>query len=214
MKWDDLKFWSSDEWKTIQDKLDHWDRNGTSYNPNREDIFLALDSTPMEDVKVVLVGQDPYPNKKLATGLAFDIPPKETKFPITLHMILNEYVKDLHHPYPDVGSLSKWTQRGVLLLNIALTCEEGLSNSHRYLWYPLMNEIFSTLEGVVFVLMGSSARAFEVVIDSNKNKIISTSHPSPRGNLRSRSPFTGSRIFSTANGMLIQLGKSPVNWRL
>src|SRR5688572_3630052 len=129
MTWDDFDFWKTTTWAEIQARLDKMERDAVGFNPAREDIFNALDRTPFEDVKVVLMGQDPYPQSKYATGLAFDIPEKESRYPPTLYNILNEYVKDLHHKLPSTGSLKRWTAQGVLLWNAIPTCEDGKSAS-------------------------------------------------------------------------------------
>src|SRR3990167_9104952 len=94
--WEDLNFWRSGEWQVIEERLDTLDKDRIIYTPKREDMFNALDATPFEKVKVVILGQDPYPDPKLATGLAFSIPKNVKKFPPTLENIFHEYYNDLN----------------------------------------------------------------------------------------------------------------------
>lgn len=215
-KWDDLSWWKSDECIVMHDRMDMWKLDGKSFNPDRELVYAALDATPLEDVKVMLVGQDPYPEKKLATGIAFSIPKTEKKFPPTLQMIFKEYEDDLHYPYPTSGDLSPWTAQGVLLWNAVPTCFEGESLSHNFPeWRALTKQIVSNVSerGGVFVFLGSLAREFAPE-SSATVRVLETGHPSPRGNRFSKKPFLGSRIFSRINAELVRLKKQPIDWRL
>jgi uracil-DNA glycosylase len=165
------------------------------------------------------VGQDPYPAHKFATGLAFSIPSKygRSDFPGTLRQIFSEYQSDLGYPLPRHGDLTRWTEQGVLLWNAIPSCTDGDSLSHDWPEYGSLNrEVFRRLseKGVVFALLGSVARRYANDVDLRNNKIILTSHPSPRGSLNAKMPFRGSRLFSTINGYLNQLGLDPINWRL
>jgi len=118
--WDDLRFWKSGEWQKIEEDLDDWDRKGIQYNPQRTQIFRALDLTPYTQTKVCIIGQDPYPNARHATGVAFSIPKDCLDYPPTLQNIFHEYSDihgDLKYPYPKTGCLETWCSSGVLLWN-------------------------------------------------------------------------------------------------
>lgn len=245
-QWSDLKYWKSGEWQVIEDRLSQYPKVRGDHliqmNPLRQYLFAALELVEFQNVKVAIFGQDPYPDHKLATGVAFSIPfgvPQED-FPPTLRNILREFCSDLGYPYPDHGNLEAWsTREGVLLWNVIPSCEEGKSLSHDWSeWSFLTSEIVSELgcKDVVLVFLGGVARRFTSIVRDTtdepdpwelKNKgfvkvdreqnavILEYSHPSPRGSLNSRTPFIGSRMFSTINDKLVnELGLPPVNWRL
>lgn len=216
MEWDDLDYWQSGEWQVIEEKLDDLDKEGVLYNPDRANLFAALDAIKFDRVKVAIIGQDPYPDSKYATGIAFSIPRKCKTFPPTLLNILNEYSEDLHYPFPRVGDLTPWCERGVLLWNSFPTCQSGRPASHRWLeWEYLTKEIVEKLNhtGVVFVLMGVLAQNYRKYID-DRSEVIETSHPSPLSNTKGKHPFSGSRLFTTINTKLNALGESPIDWKL
>lgn len=213
--WDDLEYWSSLPWELIQEKLDALEAKKIAYNPARENLFAALDAVPFDKVRVVIIGQDPYPAAEYATGIAFSIPRNVKVFPPTLDNIFQEYQDDLHYPKPGHGCLDKWTSQGVLLWNATPTCETGHPCSHRSWdeWSYLTIEIVQKLserKGIVFVLLGGNAHRLVPFIEL-ENEIIQTSHPSPLGASRTKSPFLGSRIFSTINA---KLKNNPIDWRL
>lgn len=226
--WEDLDYWTSGEWQVIQERLDDLDRDHKLYNPSRELLFAALDATPFDSVKVVFVGQDPYPDRNMACGLAFSIPngtiPTGNAFPPTLDNMFKEYVNDLHHPLPDRTDLLPWAHRGVLLWNAIPSCRWRASMSHDWSEYvPLTAEILrrlSTKGKIVFVFMGGVARRYAHLVDTEKdgdfpkNFSIEVSHPVPRASIRSAVPFTGSRIYSRVNDHLTDLGVEPINWKL
>lgn len=172
--WDDLSFWSSGEWQVIQERLDDYPKvRGdcvTTFNPDREWMFTALDLVSFKDVKVAIVGQDPYPDHRLATGVAFSVPfgVPEAGLPPTLRAILREYQNDLGYPKPSHGNLEVWSEReGVLLWNAIPTCETGSSLSHDWPeWRVLTEEIVRNLndKGVVFAFLGRVARSFATAI--------------------------------------------------
>lgn len=215
MSWDDLSFWDSGEWQVIEEYLDYLDKNKFLYNPKREKLFAALDLVDYEDVKVVIVGQDPYPKAKHATGLAFSIPNGEKEIPPTLVNIFREYGDDLHYAAPQSGDLTPWTREGVLLWNTCPLYVPFSDYNHTLEWELLNKEMFENLskEAIVFVLLGAKAHRLEEYIDG-KSKVIKTSHPSPLGAFKSTAPFMGSRIFTTVNCKLKELGYSPVDWSL
>ncbi len=222
--WDCLPFWRSQEWIEIQEKLDALDRNGHHYNPRRELMFAALDATPYPKAKVVVVGQDPYPQGKYASGIAFSIPQGEQAWPATLCSIIREYCKDLGYTVPTTGNLEMWCEQGVLLLNACITYQPVVVNNLRlnahygWKWNLLIEQILQALnektQGVVFVFLGAKAREFEYVVDDKSHPVIFTSHPSPLGSLSGRHPFTGSRIFTKINDHLTELKHEPINWKL
>lgn len=212
--WDDLEFWSSEEWQNIQEKLDDLDRGQQLYNPERHKLFTALDQCSLGMVKVAFVGQDPYPRRDCGTGLAFSVSKTlpSGEFPPTLRNIFKEYQRDLHYPEPTHGDLSRWVHQGVLLWNSIPMCMEGTPKScHWEEWIKLTEEIVKELDTrqVVFVLLGSYAQDFLKFI--SVSPVITTSHPSP---LKVKYGFKGSRIFSHVNAELCKLKKTPIDWRL
>jgi len=165
-----------------------------------------------------LYDQDPYPERKYCTGLAFSIPEElGGEFPPTLLSILKEYSSDLRLPIPSYGSLERWAKAGVLLWNAVPSCGTGKSLSHDWTeWSYLTSEIIQSLSqrGIVFVFLGSVAKRYMDLVSPLNNEILQTSHPSPRGSLNSKTPFVGSRLFSTINDKLISNGLDPIDWRL
>lgn len=210
--WKELKFWNSGEYQVIQEHWNDLKKRGVLVNPSRRNIFRSLRATPLAQTKVILMGQDPYPDPELATGLAFSIP-ADKAIPESLKNIFKEYTDDLHYPYPANGDLSLWAERGVLLWNVIPSCTAWKSLSHNWVEWDLLNkEILLALQekgDVVFVALGQVAREKLKHINSD-NKIIETSHPSPLGARAKRNPFLGSRVFSRINGLL----KDPIDWKL
>src|SRR6266576_3335421 len=132
MTWDELDYWNSGEWQVVQEKLDELDGQGQLICPQRQSIFAALDGLAFDNVRVAIIGQDPYTSLRFSTGVAFSIPKTERDYPPTLRNIFSEYCSDLHYPYPPNGSLEKWTQQGVLLWNAIPTCNVWESASHHW----------------------------------------------------------------------------------
>lgn len=218
--WSDLRWWNSGERQVVEEKIDDLERAGIVCNPKRSLLYKALSATRLAEVRVAIVGQDPYPTHGMATGTAFSIPKEVSpeNFPPTLRIVLDEYCSDLHLPAPSHGDLSVWTKRGVLLWNAVPSCQSGhpLSNNWDE-WRYLTEEIIQRLNergGIVFVFLGSVAASYADKVDTTNNRVIRTSHPSPRGNKFGKTPFTGSRVFSTTNAALVGLGVSPINWEL
>lgn len=214
-----LSYWQTGEWQVCNERLKDLEKAGISYNPARSDLFRALRDLPSEEVRVCIIGQDPYPDHRMATGNAFSIPGSISReqFPPTLNVILREYSSDLGYPFPRSGDLGRWTTQGVLLWNAIPTCQAGKTLSHDWDEYSyLTKEIVQRLSqrGIVFALLGGVAKRHLEDIDLTKNEVIQTSHPSPRGNMNSSRPFTGSRLFSTINDKLVSLGLEPIDWRL
>lgn len=215
-----LNFWQSGEWQVCNERLKDMENAGIQYNPTRKELFRALRLTQPGEVKVCIVGQDPYPDSEFATGLAFSIPELEGKrevYPPTLRAVFNEYCSDLGYSFPSTGNLDGWAAQGVLLWNAIPSCRSGQSLSHDWPEYTLLTrEIVQLLarRGIVFALLGAVARRHLGDIDLSNNEVILTSHPSPRGSRFSKTPFEGSRLFSTINDKLNSQGLDPINWRL
>lgn len=184
--------------------------------PKRENWFRALETTPFENVKCVILGQDVYHTKGMAMGLAFSVFPHVSPLPPSLKNILREYEADLGYPFPKCGDLTPWAEAGCLLLNPILTVEEGRPLSHEGLgWEQLTYEILRKLSeeksGIAFVFWGKKAQEFMGAIDATRHLIIASPHPSP---FSARTGFLGSRPFTTVNSYLKEIGKSPIDWKL
>ena len=220
--WDDLEYWQSKEWRRIEEKLDDCDQRGVILCPRRELLFASLDVVDLQTVKVAIIGQDPYPDVVDATGLAFSIPADIKVLPYTLAVILREYQHDLHYPIPHSGDLSVWSQReGVLLWNAIPSKVHGTSMAHYHWteWQPLTTELIQVLDhqGTVFLFLGRVAGEFAQYVRSGNSKVIRTAHPASERYGKGKGKhnlFSGSRPFTTINGLLRDLGKTPVHWRL
>jgi uracil-DNA glycosylase len=183
--------------------------------PPSEDMFSAFIHTPLEKVKVVILGQDPYHNYNQAHGLAFSVR-DGIKTPPSLQNIYIELNSDLGYDIPDNGNLQKWAERGVFLLNTVLTVRKGEANSHRKRgWEEFTDSVIETIsrekEGVVFILWGKPAQSKEALIDTSKHFVLKAPHPSPLSAFRG---FFGSKPFSKANNYLKIRGETPINWKL
>lgn len=217
--WKELPFWNTGEWQGAEERLRDLTKAKKVYCPGRKNLFASLSATPLEDVRVVFVGQDPYPDPKYATGLAFSIPPEEKKYPPTLQAIFHEYETDLHLEAPRAcGSLLPWAKEGVLLWNAIPSCLEGQSLSHDWgHWFYLNQDVFKAASdrGCVFVFFGGYARGYSYMVRNLSNCVtLEVSHPSPRASIRAKDPFIGSRIFSRTNDALNSLKLGSINWRL
>jgi uracil-DNA glycosylase len=178
-------------------------------------IFNALDSTPFEAVKVVVLGQDPYHGPGQAHGLCFSVR-LGVPTPPSLINIFKEIEADLGIPAPDHGYLQHWANQGVLLLNAVLTVERGRAGAHQGKgWEPFTDQIVRLLnaerDGLVFLLWGSYALKKGAVIDRNRHLVLTAPHPSP---LSAHRGFFGCRHFSKANHYLEQRGVAPIDWSL
>lgn len=210
-----LKFWDSPEWERVNARLDA-DNN---ICPSRSNMFSSLAGVAPDEVRLVFVGQDPYPSRENATGRAFEVPRtiEPEDFPPTLKSIFREYQNDLSLPPPSVGDLSRWVQQGVLLWNSIPSCRAHASMSHDWREYDaLTTEVLSVAsqQGCVFVFFGAVSKRYVGAVDQSVSRVIETAHPSPRGSIRARNPFVGSRIFSRTNQLLRELGKEPIDWKL
>ncbi len=186
----------------------------TVYPPHEEE-FAALHLTPFADVKVVILGQDPYHGPGQAHGLAFSVRPPVPPPPSLLN-IFKELETDLGVPRPSHGSLQPWATQGVLLLNTALTVRAGAAGSHqRKGWETFTDQVLAVVGNkpdlVVFILWGAGARAKRKLIDTSRHCVIESAHPSP---LSAHRGFLGSKPFSRANQALQEAGREPVDWAL
>lgn len=183
--------------------------------PPEGEVFAALELTPYERVKVLILGQDPYHGPGQAHGLAFSVRPGVTP-PPSLRNLFRELHDDQGCPVPDNGYLVPWARQGVLLLNAVLTVRAGEPNSHRGKGWEtftdaVIREVNDRPERVVFVLWGGYAGKKEALIDTARHTVIRSAHPSP---LSARRGFFGSRPFGKVNAALEKSGQAPVDWCL
>lgn len=183
--------------------------------PAGNDIFNALNSVDFDDVKVVMLGQDPYHGSGQAHGLCFSVP-KGVRPPPSLVNIFKELNSDLGIPIPQHGCLQSWAERGVLLLNAVLTVEQQSAGAHAGKgWEQFTDSVIAALnkqrEGIVFMLWGSYAQKKGQLIDSQRHCVLKSPHPSP---LSAHRGFLGNRHFSQANQYLQSQGLAPIDWSL
>lgn len=186
----------------------------TIYPPGSR-IFAAFDLSPLPEVQVVILGQDPYHGPGQANGLAFSVNPGVT-FPPSLRNIFQELQDDLGHPIPSSGSLEPWARQGVLLLNATLTVRHRSPGSHQKQgWEQFTNAAIRKLaqrrDHLVFLLWGRFAQQKKEFLDPQRHFILESPHPSPFSASRG---FFGSRPFSRTNAYLQQQGKKPIDWKL
>jgi uracil-DNA glycosylase len=183
--------------------------------PPAEQVFRALELTPVENVRIVLLGQDPYHGHGQAHGLSFSVEPP-TRPPPSLVNMFKERESDLGMPRPDHGDLSAWARRGVLLLNTVLTVRCSEPNSHRKRgWERFTDTLIARLSAranpLVFMLWGGPAKKKAKLIDQDRHRILSGTHPSP---LSAHRGFLGSRPYTRANEALRELGLEEMDWSL
>jgi len=186
---------------------------GRGYLPSGDNVLRAF-KQPFSGVRVLIVGQDPYPTPGHAVGLAFSVAPQVRPLPPSLVNIFREYSEDLGYPTPATGDLTPWTERGVLLLNRVLTVQPGKPGSHRGRgWEEVTEQAIRALaargEPLVAILWGRDARTLAPLLEGVPR--IESAHPSPYS---AASGFFGSRPFSRANQLLEQEGAEPVDWKL
>jgi len=177
-------------------------------------IFNAYNSTPFDQVKVVIIGQDPYHGPGQAMGLSFSVP-KSQAVPASLKNIYKEMQTDIGAPISSHGDLSSWAEQGVLMLNAILTVRHKDAGSHRKLgWQQFTDETIRQLSlrkpHLVFLLWGNYARSKKELIDQSKHHVLEAAHPSPLA----RGAYFGSKHFSRTNELLQQAGLSPIKWEL
>ena len=188
---------------------------GKQVYPPGAEIFNALNHTPLDSVKVVILGQDPYHGPGQAHGLSFSVP-EGIKIPPSLLNIYKELVQDLGITMPSHGNLLSWADQGVLLLNSVLTVVQSQANAHQGKgWEQFTDRIVSVLneqcEHLVFMLWGSYAQKKGQVIDASKHLVLKAPHPSP---LSAHRGFLGCKHFSQANDYLLSHGKQAINWQV
>lgn len=186
--------------------------NHTVY-PSGANIFRALDKCSPDDVKVVIIGQDPYHGEGQANGLCFSVN-EGVMFPPSLRNIFKEIESDLGIKVPTSGNLDRWAEQGVLLLNSTLTVRAHAAASHAgHGWEQFTDAVVATLSefksGVVYMLWGNYAQKKGAIVDRSRNLVLKAAHPSP---LSAYNGFFGCRHFSQANNYLLSVGKSPIKW--
>jgi uracil-DNA glycosylase len=204
---------SASYFQKLKEFLINEKREHIIYPPGNR-IFAAFDHTPFENVKVVIIGQDPYHKKGQANGLCFSVSPGVAK-PPSLVNIFKELQTDLGIPIPQSGNLEPWADQGVLLLNATLTVREGEAGSHQGKgWETFTDAVIKKISeqktGVVFLLWGRFAHTKEELIDKNKHFILKAAHPSPLA----RGAFFGCKHFSKTNELLRKQGLEPIDWRV
>jgi uracil-DNA glycosylase len=200
--------------KNLEAFLESENAQHTVYPPENK-IFTAFNCVKPSDIKVVILGQDPYHGAGQAHGLAFSVQ-KGIKIPPSLVNIFKELKNDLNVEYPADGNLQQWAQQGVFLLNATLTVRANEAGSHQKKgWEQFTDAVIKTIsdtsEHIVFILWGNYARAKVSLIDTHKHLILTAAHPSP---LSAYNGFFGCKHFSQTNNYLIQNGKAPIDWSL
>ncbi|GGA21827.1 uracil-DNA glycosylase [Psychrobacillus lasiicapitis] len=209
----------ADEWEKpyfleLQSFLDNEYAEQTIY-PKREDIGNAFRATPFDEVKVVILGQDPYHGEGQAHGMSFSVNPG-VRVPPSLRNMFKELADDIGCPVPSNGYLLKWAQQGVLLLNTVMTVRAGQANSHKGMgWETFTDEVIKRLsereQPIIFVLWGRPAQMKKKLIETKKHMILESPHPSP---LSVHRGFFGSKPYSKINAQLEAWGETPIDFCL
>jgi len=214
--WDEFlkEDFESENYKKIHEFLKKEYSTRTVY-PSMYDIFNCFRFTPLNDVKAVILGQDPYHNEGQAMGLSFSVPEGKEP-PPSLVNIYKELLDDLGIPPVKSGDLTKWAKNGVLLLNTVLTVRAGAANSHKGAGWEIFTDgvikkLSAEKENLVFLLWGGNARSKKPLIDGRKHLILECAHPSP---LSAFAGFFGCKHFSKTNDYLTAHGKQPIDWNL
>lgn len=201
--------------KSLREFLAQQKRQKKVVYPPGKEIFNALNSTPFENVKVVILGQDPYHGPNQAHGLCFSVT-KDVPVPPSLKNIYKELNQDTGFIVPNHGNLKTWANQGVLLLNSVLTVNQADAGSHQGKgWETFTDKIITELnkhhKKIVYMLWGAYAQKKGACIDSSKNLILKSVHPSPLSAYRG---FLGCKHFSQCNGYLLESNKTPINWQI
>lgn len=209
-------FLLSDRMQQLRDFLIAEKNAGKIIYPPSQEIFKALNTTPLADVKVVILGQDPYHGEQQANGLSFSVQ-RGIALPPSLRNIYYELHTDLGIQPAKHGDLTRWAEQGVLLLNSVLTVEAGRAASHQQKgWEEFTDAVIDVLnqqrEHIVFILWGAYAQRKGKRINTEKHLVLTAAHPSPLS--ANRGGFFGCRVFSKANYYLTQQGLSPIQWQL
>ena len=200
--------------KKIESFLAEEISEGKTIYPEKTNRYKALDLTPIENIKVVILGQDPYHGEGQAHGLSFSVP-DGVKIPPSLRNIYKELQTDIKgFEIPNSGNLTRWAKQGVLLLNAVLTVESKKAGSHSKIgWETFTDNLICELnekgEGIIFLLWGSYAQKKGSLIDQNKHRILQAPHPSPLSSYRG---FFGCAHFSKTNEILVKQNKTPIAW--
>jgi len=212
--WHDLlaREWEQPYFASLAEYVRRAYASGTVYPPAAR-IFAAFDACPVQDVKVVIIGQDPYHGPGQANGLCFSVS-EGVPLPPSLRNILKEVSDDTGAPTPTSGDLSRWARQGVLLLNSTLTVERGAPRSHagqgwERLTSTAVERLAEVRSGLVFMLWGSDAARVACHVDGSRHLLLRAPHPSPLSAFRG---FFGCRHFTKANEYLISHGKTPIQW--
>lgn len=214
--WDEILkvVWESPGFKNFMKIIEKEYQDKTVY-PLKENIFNALKFTSYRNVKVVIVGQDPYHGEGEAHGLSFSVQ-KGIKVPPSLKNIYKELESDLGIKSPNCGDLSNWAKEGVLLLNASLTVVKDNPNSHKDIGWSLLTDLIikklnQKKDPIVFILWGNFAKSKKVYITNPWHLVIESPHPSP---FSANNGFFGSKPFSKTNNFLIKNNIKPINWQL
>ncbi len=218
--WGNLRFFTTGAAAETAARVDEAVNSGAQILPTAKDVFKALEIVQPEQVKAVILGQDPYPTPGDAHGLAFSVANPEQRMPPSLKTISASLEADLGITPVSHGNLIKWAQAGILLLNVTLSVEAGKANSHKNIgWAPLAGEILDRLNDqaspIVFMLWGKYAQQTGARLDTKRHCVIKTVHPSPLahgGGPQHR--FITSQPFAQAQEWLSQRGLPPIDWRL
>ena len=206
---------NSDYFKKIKHFLVEEKRKSTIF-PAGKDIFNAFNLTPFNQVKVVIIGQDPYHGPNQAHGLCFSVL-DGVKHPPSLENIFKEIKTDLGYEYPKSGNLTNWAKQGVLLLNATLTVRQGEANSHQNIgWQKFTDAVIEKLstenEAIIFLLWGGFAKKKGQKIDATKHLVLTCGHPSPLS--ANKGHWFGNKHFSKTNELLQKMGKKPIDWKI
>ena len=206
--------WDKEYFRELARKLHEEKDRGIVIYPPGSKIFRAFDLCPLDAVKVVILGQDPYHGAGQAMGLSFSVP-EGIAAPPSLKNIFKEIESDMGIRMSGSPDLEPWARQGVLLLNSVLTVRAGVAASHAGLgWQNFTDAVIKLIsercEGVIFMLWGNYARSKAGLIDSGRHLVLQAAHPSPLA----RGAFFGCRHFSQANAYLVKTGRSPINWQL
>lgn len=215
MNWNDFLEGENNKpyFQKIKKKVEEERQKYTIYPPS-DKVFNAFNLTPFENVKVIILGQDPYINKGQAMGLSFSVP-DGVQIPPSLKNIFKEIEDDLGIKCIESGNLTRWAQQGVFLLNTTLTVRAGESNSHQLFgWNNFTANVLGALNKdnnpKVFILWGANARKLKFIISNPKHLILESAHPSPFSAHRG---FFGCKHFSQINNFLLSNGLEPIDWR-
>jgi len=205
-----------DYFKKLREQLKSEVKKGQKIYPPPQQVYRAFELCPWEDLKVVLLGQDPYHGPGQAEGLCFSVQ-KGQKLPPSLRNMYKEAVTDVGLKMPNHGSLVQWAQQGVLMLNTVLTVQHKSANSHKkFGWTQFTDAVIKLIsrehEGVVFILWGGQAKKKEKFIDQSRHRIVKMTHPSPLG--ANKGGWWGSKPYSKTNDFLKELGKEPIYWTI